>query len=98
LGFKGRYIHEGDNYLLDQLKTSNLKVLTGSSLGVPSLEKADLFPEAYPVGSETVSPRKSFGRFSTFTLLCLGFPVVLFLGLYLIYAFILGNIGDSLLK
>jgi type VI secretion system protein ImpK len=98
LGFKGRYIHEGDDYLLDQLKTSNLKVLTGSSVGVPSLEKGDLFPDAYALESTTVSPTKPLGRFSTFTLLCISFPVVLFLGLYLIYAFILGNIGGNLLK
>jgi type VI secretion system protein ImpK len=98
LGFKGRYIHEGDDYLLDQLITSNLKVLTGSSVGVPSLEKGDLFPDAYALESTTVSPMKPLGRFSTFNLLCLSFPVVLFLGLYLIYAFILGNVGDNLLK
>lgn len=98
LGFKGRYIHEGDDYLLDQLKTSNLKVLTGSSVGVPSLEKGDLFPDAYALESTAVSPAKPLGRFSTFTLLCVSFPVVLFLGLYLIYAFILGNVGDNLLR
>jgi type VI secretion system protein ImpK len=98
LGFKGRYIHEGDDYLLDQLKTSNLKVLTGSSVGVPSLEKGDLFPDAYPLEPTTVSPAKPFGRFSTFMLLCVSFPVLLFLGLYLIYAFILGNVGDNLLR
>jgi type VI secretion system protein ImpK len=98
LGFKGRYIHEGDDYLLDQLKTSNLKVLTGSSVGVPSLEKGDLFPDAYALESTTVSETKSLGRFSTFTLLCISFPVVLFLGLYIIYAFILSNVGDNLLR
>ena len=91
MGFKGRYIHEGDDYLLDQLKTSNLKVLTGSSVDVPSLEKGDLFPNAYPLESATVSQTKPLGRFSTFNLLCLSFPVILFLGLYLIYTFILGN-------
>ncbi|MBW1834922.1 MAG: DotU family type IV/VI secretion system protein, partial [Deltaproteobacteria bacterium] len=33
IGFMGRYCHEGDEYLLEQLKTSNLKLLTGSSVG-----------------------------------------------------------------
>ena len=98
LGFKGRYIHEGDDYLLDKLKSSNLKFLTGSSLGVPSLERDDLFPGAYPLESATASPARPLDRFSTFTLLCLAFPAVLFLGLYVIYAFILGNISDNLLK
>jgi type VI secretion system protein ImpK len=98
MGFKGRYIHEGDDYLLDQLKTSNLKVLTGSSVDIPSLKKGDLFPDAYPLSSITGSQTKSLRRFSLFNLLCLSFPLVLFLGLYLIYTFILGNVGDNLLK
>jgi type VI secretion system protein ImpK len=98
LGFKGRYIHEGDDYRLAQLRTSNLKVLTGSSVGVPSLEKGDLFPDAYPVIPEAVAPGKSMVRFSSFTLLCLGFPVVLFLGLFVIYAFILNSYADNWLK
>ncbi|MEE9612320.1 MAG: DotU family type IV/VI secretion system protein, partial [Desulfatiglandales bacterium] len=32
MGFTGRYCHEGDDYLLEQLKTSNLKLLMGSSV------------------------------------------------------------------
>jgi len=98
IGFMGRYCHEGDEYLLEQLKTSNLKLLTGSSVGLPSLEKGELFPEAYPVeSSEMISPKEK-KRFSTFTLLCLGTPVLLYSVLYLIYRFILNNIGESLLS
>jgi type VI secretion system protein ImpK len=100
IGFMGRYCHEGDEYLLEQLKTSNLKLLTGSSVGLPSLEKGELFPEAYPVeSSEVISPTfKGEKRFSTFTLLCLGAPVLLYSVLFLIYGFILNNIGESLLS
>jgi type VI secretion system protein ImpK len=59
IGFMGRYCHEGDEYLLEQLKTSNLKLLTGSSVGLPSLEKGELFPEAYPVeSSKMISPKE----------------------------------------
>jgi type VI secretion system protein ImpK len=43
LGFMGRYCHKGDEVLLDQLKTSNLKLLVGSSVGLPSLERTELF-------------------------------------------------------
>lgn len=98
LGFKGRYIYEGDDYLLEQLKTSNLKVLTGSSVDVPSLQKGNLFPNAYPLESAPGSQTKPLRRFSIFNLVCLSLPVILFLGLYLIYTFILGNVGDNLLK
>ena len=38
MGFAGQYCNEGDDYLLEQLKTSNLKVLSGGSMGVPTLD------------------------------------------------------------
>lgn len=97
IGFMGRYCHEGDEYLLEQLKTSNLKLLTGSSVGLPSLEKGELFSEAYPVESNEVISHKGKKRFSTFTLLCLGAPLLLYSVLFLIYKFILNNIGENLL-
>jgi type VI secretion system protein ImpK len=96
MGFKGRYIHQGDDYLLDQLKTSNLKVLAGTSVGIPNLEKGDLFPEAYPKSSQTLGAPRSGKRLPIFTLVCFGVPVVLFIGLFFIYTFILNHIGDSL--
>jgi len=96
MGFKGRYIDEGDDYLLDQLKTSNLKLLTGTSVGIPSLEKGNFFPEAYPLAAEAFAPSKSSRRFSKFTLIGFAVPVVLFVGLFVIYTFILGHLGDNL--
>jgi type VI secretion system protein ImpK len=97
MGFKGRYCHAGDQFLIDQLKTSNLKVLTGSSVGIPSLDKGDLFPEAYPADTEIPSAKTSGNRISKFVLLSLVFPILLFLGLYVVYAFILNNVGESLI-
>jgi type VI secretion system protein ImpK len=98
MGFMGRYCNEGDEYLLEQLKTSNLKLLTGSSVGLPSLDRTDLFPEAYPADSGEFVPQKGKGRFSAFTLMCLGAPVVLYGALFLIYRFILSNVGETILK
>ena len=97
MGFSGRFCHEGDEYLLEQVKTSNLKLLTGSSMGLPSLEQGDIFPDAYPSESVDMALKEGKGRFSTFTLLCIGLPVVLYLFLFLVYWFILGNIGENLL-
>jgi len=97
MGFKGQYCHEGDDFLLDQLKNSNLKLLTGSSLGVPTLEKGDLFPEAYSAEDDMSSTAKRGRRFSPFTWLSLGFPVVLFIGMFAIYSFILNHLVDNLL-
>lgn len=97
LGFTGRYCHKGDEYLLEQLKTSNLKILMGSSVGLPSLERAELFPEAYP--NEIVldgRKRKKF-RFSVVAIAS-GAGSVLFFGLlFLIYRFVLGSIGNNIL-
>lgn len=97
MGFEGRYCHEGDEYLLTQLKESNLKVLTGSSMGIYSIGKGDLFPEAYPADSSEALPWRPKRRFSLFTPLCLGVPVALFFVLLGIYKFIISNIANNLL-
>lgn len=99
MGFKGRYCNPGDEPLIEQLKTSNLKLLTGSSMGLPSLQRGELFPEAYPVvASQAAVEHRSGGRFSKFMLLGLAFPILLFAGLYLVYSFILNSVGESLLS
>jgi len=98
MGFKGQYCHDGDNVLLDQLKNSNLKLLTGSSIGMPTLDRGDLFPEAYSAETQLASTVKKRWRFSPTTLMGLGFPVVLFVGLFVIYRFILNNLIDNLLS
>ncbi len=96
MGFMGRYCLEGDEYLVEQLKTANLKLLTGSSVGLPSLDRRELFPEAYPALSGEVVPQKNTGRFSPFVLFSLVAPVVLYGVLFLIYRFVLNNIGEDI--
>jgi type VI secretion system protein ImpK len=98
MGFTGRYCHDGDDYLLEQLKTSNLKLLMGSSVGLPSLERGELFPEAYPVESVESDVRQKRFQFSPFTLAALGGPILLFSVLFLIYRFVLNGIGVDLLS
>jgi len=98
MGFKGRYCHEGDDYLLDQVKTSNLKLLLAASLGIPSLDRVELFPEAYPPEGQTLGgPSRGF----QFTAAVIGFiaaPVCLFGLLFLIYRFVLDGISAGFLK
>lgn len=96
LGFAGQYCQEGDDFMLEQLRLSNLKVLTASSMGVPTLDNERLFPRAYPINREddTAQPQKQ--RWSRFTIMCAVFPLVLYGLLYLVYHFILGSIGDNL--
>jgi type VI secretion system protein ImpK len=97
LGFAGQYCIEGDDLMLEQLRQSNLKVLTASSMGVPTLDKEQLFPRAYPINSEddTALPLKR--RWSGFMIMCTVSPLVLYGVLYLIYLFILANIGENLI-
>lgn len=98
LGFSGRYCKKGDDVLLDQLKTSNLKILMGSSVGSSSLEKEELFPGAYP--GDPLESRTSTSRFgfSALTLIGLVGPVVLFGLLYLVYRFALSGAGGEFLR
>jgi type VI secretion system protein ImpK len=98
LGFKGRFIHQGDDFLLEQVKTSNLKLLLGSTMGIPSLERTELFPEAYPSGTAAPSPGIRRSRFPVVTLVAFSAPVLLFAALYLIYFFILGGIAENFIR
>jgi type VI secretion system protein ImpK len=98
MGFKGRYCNEGDDFLLGQLKTSNLKLLTGSSIGIPSIEKENLFPDAYPSAPEGTALRGKKRWFSPVTIVSLVGPVLLFGLLFWIYQFILGNVGENFLS
>jgi len=98
MGFMGRYCNKGDETLLEQLKTSNLKLLMGSSVGIPSLENAELFPEANPKDTAgRVVPQRKLGL-PLFTLLCLGGPVVVFGLLFFVYRFALNGMAENLLK
>jgi len=98
LGFTGRFCREGDEVLLSQLQTSNLKLLTGSSMGVPALDREQLFPDAYPMDASEAAPQLSTHRFSLFTLICVAGPVALFAGLYIIYYFVLSSLGKTILS
>ncbi len=95
MGFEGRYCNKGDEYLLEQLKTSNLKLLAGSSVGLPSLERTELFPEAYPSEAvESGSQKRKFG-FTLFNIITFASPVLLFSLLYFLYRIVLSGVGDK---
>lgn len=98
MGFSGRYCHEGDDFMLEQLKSSNLKVLLGSSIGLPSLERTRLFPEAYPAESEAVELKhESFG-FSMMSVFLLAGPILLLALMYILFGALLGmRVEDFLL-
>jgi type VI secretion system protein ImpK len=98
MGFTGQYCNQGDEYLLDQLRVSNLKLLTGSSMGIPDVQKQMLFPGGYQSDGPGGASLPKMKRFSAFTLFCLTAPLALYGVLFFIYRFILGNIGQSLIN
>jgi len=98
LGFIGKHCHKNDEYQLEQIKTSNLKLLLGSSVGLPSLERADLFPEAYPGKTTETGKQKIRVGSRLVTAFCLAAPVLLFCILYFIYRFTLNGVSENFLR
>lgn len=98
LGFMGKYIHEGDEYLLEKVREANLKWLLGSSVGVPSLQGFDLFPEAYPRQMPEMSHGRRRARPSLWTIAGIVSPLVLFGLLYFLYNSTLNNAAHKILQ
>jgi type VI secretion system protein ImpK len=106
LGFTGQYLHAGDAVLLEGLKNENLKILTGSSVGIPSVSGQVLFPLAYAAVDDELQAglteesggRGRFGRLSWMAAFSLAAPVVLYGFLFLVYRFVLSHIGDSFIQ
>lgn len=98
LGFEGRYCSPDDKYLLDQLKVSNLRVLTGSSLGVPTMDQAGLFPEAKHANVDENMLMEDSRRFSFSTISIAVLPVLLLVTFFIVYSFILENAGREIIS
>ncbi|ABB30518.1 type IV / VI secretion system protein, DotU family [Geobacter metallireducens RCH3] len=98
LGFTGRFCKPGDEYQLEQVKTAQLKLLVGSSVGLPSLERTELFPEAYPAGAPAMAPARRRVGFSPLAAVCLAGPAVFFVILFFVYRFTLSGVGENFLR
>lgn len=96
LGFKGRFIQDGDEFLLEQLRTSNLKILLGTPGGIPSMETMELFPEAIPTKVAEISSKPVNFRLTPMAALALAGPALLFVFLYLVYRFALSGAAGKL--
>jgi len=97
LGFTGQYCKPGDEFLLEQLKTSNLKLITGSSVDLPSLSRIKLFPESI-VENENAENNPVRTGLSVIIYLVFLLPVGLYGLLFLIYKFILSNLGQTIIS
>ncbi len=97
LGFTGRYCNPGDEFLLEQLKNSNLKVLGGTS-DIRTLEEKTLFPEAYLLGKTKKARSSKNSPFSLGLILGGTVPILLYILLFFVYRFVLGNVGENFLS
>jgi type VI secretion system protein ImpK len=94
LGFKGRFINQGDDFLLNQLRGSNLKVIAGITSGMTPPERGDLFPEGIPLRGAEIQPKQS--KYSLGMLIAIVAPFVLFGILYTIFRFVLAGVVEKI--
>lgn len=96
MGFAGRYAGEGDDFLLDQLKKSNLRSLIGQVLEPVSYARGVLCETAYkiPAGEVPVQAGR-VGMSPRLSLLLMALPPLLVLALFLIFFFVLNGVVDN---
>ncbi len=99
LGFSGRFCNPGDGILLEQLKTSNLRLIAGAQPDVSSLGNSRLFSGGYQAADSLQRLEKTAGRrFPVEIFAGIGIPAVLYGLLFLIYHFILDNVGQNFIS
>ena len=97
LGFRGRYHQDGDEFLLAQLKKSNLKSVLGNAREPVSFGAEPLFPESYET-QLTAGPGTQQPKFWTLPRIVLTVAPPLFVGLlFVIYTFVLNGVLENLL-
>jgi len=97
LGFRGRYHADGDEFLLEQLRKSNLKSILGASRELNAYASTPPFPRACETELGGARKRPA-GRFWTFPRIALAAaPPVLLLLLFLVYNFVLNGVVGNLL-
>lgn len=99
LGFTGRFCKPGDEYQLEQLKVTHLRLLFDSPGDLPAPERDTLFPEAYPTTTDSPArPRRRRLPLAPATVTCLVGPLLLFAILFAIYHFTLSTVTENYLK
>lgn len=96
LGYRGRYHADGDEFLLDQLKKSNLKSVLGSTLELSRFTEEALFP-ASDVTSLKEGERGASGKYWSWPRIALAAaPPVLLLLLFVVYNFVLNGVLENI--
>jgi len=97
LGFTGRYCNPGDEFLLEQLKNSNLKLIGGTT-DLRSFDQKTLFPDAYLQEGATPEKYNNSSRFPIGVVVGATVPVLLYGVLFFIYRFVLDNVGENFIS
>lgn len=93
LGFRGRYIGEQGEFLLEQLRTANLKLLWEAAEAVPALNGLTLFPASLAEQPASAVGVKEPSFLSTpWAAVLIAAPVVLFAVMYLVYRYVLNGL------
>lgn len=93
LGFRGRYIGEQGEFLLEQLRTANLKLLWEAPEAVPALNGLTLFPASLADQPATAVRVKEPSFLPTpWAAALVAAPVVLFAVMYLVYRYVLNGL------
>jgi len=97
LGFRGRYHSDGDEFLLEQLRKSNLKSILGASRELNAYASAAPFPQACDTALGGKGKRPA-GKFWTLPRIALAAaPPVLLVLLFFVYNFVLNGVVENLL-
>ena len=97
LGFMGRFCHDGDQLLLDQLVKSNLRTLTGDSSGTAGYANHLAFPDAFVTDNSKSGSPVGASRLSVSRIWLVALPPVLVLLVYVVYTFVLSGVTGGLL-
>ncbi|GFO64716.1 DotU family type IV/VI secretion system protein [Geomonas paludis] len=94
LGFKGRYIGEQGEFLLEQLRGAQLKRFLGTADTVPALDGLALFPESLPElpGSQLPARQPAF-TLTPLSAVLIAAPVIIFALMYLVFRYVLNGLA-----
>jgi len=100
LGFMGRYCHDGDELLLEQLKQSTLNMLTGNIEGLRAYTKKIMFDDAYQgkmdQGGE-LQANKTRSAWLISSIWLIFAPPVLLLFLFFVYSLVLNGVVGNVI-
>ena len=96
MGFRGRYCNPGDEKVVREILGSESSLLLGPEAAA-ALQGRELFPEAYPKDEEGPSLGRGARRLEPFQIALAAAPPVLFLLLFIIYAFVLKGLSVDVL-